>query len=169
MDFYDSPAFLHEYTECLQRNALGNFKTFVSEIGLTNAMLFCGCALAVYGLARRLTGDGARLAPLIGLLVFLVPAVLVAHGLVAGELASAVDIDRVRFIRFDIGAILGTVEHVVGRVMYDQRTLRGGPVADDAGHLGIQAHRELWFLLAQFLQPVGEILLIQDLGGLLYV
>lgn len=40
LDFYDSPAFLHEYTECLQRNALGNFKTFVSEIGLTNAMLF---------------------------------------------------------------------------------------------------------------------------------
>lgn len=40
LDFYDSPAFLHEYTDCLQRNALGNFKTFVSEIGLTNAMLF---------------------------------------------------------------------------------------------------------------------------------
>jgi len=40
LDFYDSPAFLYEYTNCLQRNALGNFKTFVSEIGLTNAMLF---------------------------------------------------------------------------------------------------------------------------------
>lgn len=40
LDFYESPAFLHEYTECLQRNALGNFKTFVSEVGLTNAMLF---------------------------------------------------------------------------------------------------------------------------------
>ncbi|MCO5725104.1 DUF1800 domain-containing protein [Robiginitalea marina] len=40
LDFYESPGFLHEYTECLQRNALGNFKTFVSEIGLTNAMLF---------------------------------------------------------------------------------------------------------------------------------
>ena len=40
LDFYDSPAFLSEYTNCLQRNALGNFKTFVSEIGLTNAMLF---------------------------------------------------------------------------------------------------------------------------------
>jgi uncharacterized protein (DUF1800 family) len=40
LDFYDSPAFLYEYVNCLQRNALGNFKTFVSEIGLTNAMLF---------------------------------------------------------------------------------------------------------------------------------
>ena len=40
MDVYESPAFLFEYIQCLQRNALGNFKTFVSEIGLTNAMLF---------------------------------------------------------------------------------------------------------------------------------
>lgn len=40
LDIYDCPAFLYEYTNCLQRNALGNFKTFVSEIGLTNAMLF---------------------------------------------------------------------------------------------------------------------------------
>ncbi len=40
LDVYDSPAFLYEYVNCLQRNALGNFKTFVSEIGLTNAMLF---------------------------------------------------------------------------------------------------------------------------------
>ncbi|MGA9240095.1 MAG: DUF1800 domain-containing protein [Robiginitalea sp.] len=40
LDVYDSPAFLYEYVNCLQRNALGNFKTFVHEIGLTNAMLF---------------------------------------------------------------------------------------------------------------------------------
>ena len=40
LDVYESPAFLAEYTDCLQRNALGNFKTFVLEIGLTNAMLF---------------------------------------------------------------------------------------------------------------------------------
>ena len=40
LDVYDSPPFLYEYVNCLQRNALGNFKTFVSEIGLTNAMLF---------------------------------------------------------------------------------------------------------------------------------
>ena len=40
LDVYESPAFLFEYIQCLQRNALGNFKTFVSEIGLTNAMLF---------------------------------------------------------------------------------------------------------------------------------
>ncbi|WP_088340266.1 DUF1800 domain-containing protein [Robiginitalea sediminis] len=40
IDIYEGPAFLYEYTNCLQRNALGNFKTFVSEIGLTNAMLF---------------------------------------------------------------------------------------------------------------------------------
>ncbi|MDG1571216.1 DUF1800 domain-containing protein [Robiginitalea sp. M366] len=40
IDIYQGPAFLYEYTNCLQRNALGNFKTFVSEIGLTNAMLF---------------------------------------------------------------------------------------------------------------------------------
>lgn len=40
IDVYDGPAFLYQYTNCLQRNALGNFKTFVSEIGLTNAMLY---------------------------------------------------------------------------------------------------------------------------------
>ena len=32
--------FLVYYINCLQRNAIGNFKTFVSEIGLTSAMLF---------------------------------------------------------------------------------------------------------------------------------
>ncbi len=37
---YDCAAFLAEYTDCLQRNALGNFRTFVSEMGLTSAMLF---------------------------------------------------------------------------------------------------------------------------------
>ncbi|WP_047418494.1 DUF1800 family protein [Cellulophaga sp. Hel_I_12] len=37
---YDAPPFLYEYITCLQRNAIGNFKTFISEIGLTNAMLF---------------------------------------------------------------------------------------------------------------------------------
>ncbi len=37
---YECAAFLAEYTDCLQRNALGNFRTFVSEIGLTNAMLY---------------------------------------------------------------------------------------------------------------------------------
>ena len=36
---YNCNAFLYQYTNCLQRNALGNFKTFISEIGLTNAML----------------------------------------------------------------------------------------------------------------------------------
>ncbi|WP_445383307.1 DUF1800 domain-containing protein [Robiginitalea sp. IMCC43444] len=40
LDVYDSPGFLYYYINCLQRNALGNFRTFVSEIGLTNAMLF---------------------------------------------------------------------------------------------------------------------------------
>lgn len=39
LEVYDCNSFLHEYTNCLQRNALGNFKTFVSEIGLTSAML----------------------------------------------------------------------------------------------------------------------------------
>lgn len=37
---YEGPSFLYEYINCLQRNAIGNFKTFVSEIGLTNAMLY---------------------------------------------------------------------------------------------------------------------------------
>jgi uncharacterized protein (DUF1800 family) len=39
-DVYDCNSFLYYYIDCLQRNALGNFKTFVSEIGLTSAMLF---------------------------------------------------------------------------------------------------------------------------------
>lgn len=39
-DVYDCNSFLYYYVDCLQRNALGNFKTFVSEIGLTSAMLF---------------------------------------------------------------------------------------------------------------------------------
>lgn len=38
-DVYDCNSFLYEYVECLQRNSLGNFKTFVSEMGLTCAML----------------------------------------------------------------------------------------------------------------------------------
>ena len=37
---YSCPSFLHGYTNCLQRNALGNFKTFTSEMGITNAMLY---------------------------------------------------------------------------------------------------------------------------------
>ena len=32
LDFYDSPAFLSEYTNCLQRNALGNFKMLLTMI-----------------------------------------------------------------------------------------------------------------------------------------
>ncbi|MCK0155675.1 DUF1800 domain-containing protein [Cellulophaga sp. F20128] len=37
---YQANPFLYRYVDCLQRNAIGNFKTFVSEIGLTDAMLY---------------------------------------------------------------------------------------------------------------------------------
>lgn len=40
LDIYNCNSYLYYYINCLQRNALGNFKTFVSEIGLTNAMLY---------------------------------------------------------------------------------------------------------------------------------
>jgi len=40
VDVYDCNSFLYHYINCLQRNSLGNFKTFVSEIGLTSAMLY---------------------------------------------------------------------------------------------------------------------------------
>jgi uncharacterized protein (DUF1800 family) len=40
VEVYNCNSFLYYYINCLQRNALGNFKTFVSEIGLTSAMLF---------------------------------------------------------------------------------------------------------------------------------
>ena len=40
LDVYNCNSFLYHYINCLQRNALGNFKTFVSEIGLTSAMLY---------------------------------------------------------------------------------------------------------------------------------
>ncbi len=40
LKIYDAPSFLYEYTNCLQRNALGNFKNLTSEIGLTSAMLY---------------------------------------------------------------------------------------------------------------------------------
>jgi len=40
LEVYDCNAFLYEYTNCLQRHAIGNFRTFVSEIGLTSAMLY---------------------------------------------------------------------------------------------------------------------------------
>lgn len=40
LDIYDCNSFLYYYVNCLQRNAIGNFKTFVSEIGLTSAMLY---------------------------------------------------------------------------------------------------------------------------------
>ena len=37
---YNCAGFLYYYINCLQRNAIGNFRTLISEIGLTNAMLF---------------------------------------------------------------------------------------------------------------------------------
>ncbi len=40
IDVYNCTSFLYYYINCLQRNAIGNFKTFVSEIGLTSAMLY---------------------------------------------------------------------------------------------------------------------------------
>jgi len=40
IDVYDCNSFLYHYINCLQRNSIGNFKTFVSEIGLTSAMLY---------------------------------------------------------------------------------------------------------------------------------
>ena len=40
MKVYNCNSYLYDYIDCLQRNSLGNFKTFVSEIGLTNAMLY---------------------------------------------------------------------------------------------------------------------------------
>ncbi|HMB62604.1 MAG TPA: DUF1800 domain-containing protein [Eudoraea sp.] len=40
LDVYDCNSFLYYYINCLQRNAIGNFQTFISEIGLTNAMLY---------------------------------------------------------------------------------------------------------------------------------
>ena len=40
LDVYECNAFLYQYINCLQRNSIGNFRTFVSEIGLTNAMLY---------------------------------------------------------------------------------------------------------------------------------
>ncbi|MDT7828563.1 DUF1800 domain-containing protein [Pricia sp. S334] len=40
IDIYECNPYLYHYINCLQRNALGNFKTFVSEIGLTDAMLY---------------------------------------------------------------------------------------------------------------------------------
>lgn len=39
-DIYECNSFLYGYINCLQRNAIGNFRTFVSEIGLTDAMLY---------------------------------------------------------------------------------------------------------------------------------
>lgn len=39
-DIYRCNSFLYHYTNCLQRNAIGNLRTFVSEIGLTSAMLY---------------------------------------------------------------------------------------------------------------------------------
>ncbi|NKI30861.1 DUF1800 domain-containing protein [Muricauda sp. DJ-13] len=40
LSIYNCNAYLYEYINCLQRNALGNFRTLISEIGLTNAMLY---------------------------------------------------------------------------------------------------------------------------------
>lgn len=37
---YECNSFLYYYTNTLQRHAIGNFKTFVSEMGLTSAMLY---------------------------------------------------------------------------------------------------------------------------------
>ncbi|MGB5428877.1 DUF1800 domain-containing protein [Eudoraea sp.] len=40
LDIYDCNSYLYYYTNCLQRNAIGNFRTFISEMGLTSAMLY---------------------------------------------------------------------------------------------------------------------------------
>jgi len=40
LKIYRCSSFLYYYINCLQRNAIGNFKTFTSEIGLTSAMLY---------------------------------------------------------------------------------------------------------------------------------
>ncbi len=40
IDVYNCNSFLYYYINCLQRNSIGNFRTFVSEIGLTSAMLY---------------------------------------------------------------------------------------------------------------------------------
>lgn len=40
LDVYDCNSFLYYYVNCLQRNAIGNFRDFTSEIGLTSAMLY---------------------------------------------------------------------------------------------------------------------------------
>ncbi|MBT2159989.1 DUF1800 domain-containing protein [Zobellia barbeyronii] len=40
LDIYQCTPFLYSYVNCLQRNSLGNFKTFTSEIGITDAMLY---------------------------------------------------------------------------------------------------------------------------------
>jgi uncharacterized protein (DUF1800 family) len=40
LDVYDCNSFLYYYINCLQRNAIGNFRDFTSEIGLTDAMLY---------------------------------------------------------------------------------------------------------------------------------
>ncbi|WP_394747607.1 DUF1800 domain-containing protein [Spongiimicrobium salis] len=37
---YECNSFLYYYTNTLQRNAIGNLKTFISEMGLTSAMLY---------------------------------------------------------------------------------------------------------------------------------
>lgn len=38
-EVYNCNAYLYHYINCLQRNALGNFKTLTTEVGLTSAML----------------------------------------------------------------------------------------------------------------------------------
>jgi uncharacterized protein (DUF1800 family) len=40
LDVYECNPFLYRYINCLQRNALGNFRTFVREVGLLDAMLY---------------------------------------------------------------------------------------------------------------------------------
>lgn len=40
LSVYNCNAYLYEYIDCLQRNAIGNFRTLIDEIGLTNAMLY---------------------------------------------------------------------------------------------------------------------------------
>ena len=40
IEIYQCNAYLYEYTNAIQRHALGNFEDFTREIGLTNAMLY---------------------------------------------------------------------------------------------------------------------------------
>ncbi len=65
---------------------------------------------------------------------------------VACGLGTPVSVDGMNVIGFEVGAVLGTVEHVIGGVMHEGGIQFAGFLSHDLGCLAIDRHGTVGFL-----------------------